>query len=90
MTLYHGTTRHYADDIIENGISLTLRHKRTDFGRGFYTTPSLESAKKWAERKSILETPAVVYFNFDEENAKSIMRIFAETNIEWAQFIVNN
>ena len=90
MQLYHGTTLCNAENIINNGIDLLNSHIRTDFGRGFYTTPDRENAKKWAIKKSILEKPALVYITFDEKAARSIIKSFPVADIKWAQFIVNN
>lgn len=48
MILYHGTRKSSAINIINNGIDLHRGKKRADFGKGFYLTPDLRTAKDWA------------------------------------------
>ena len=90
MTLYHGTSKHSSDDILSNGIDLTRGHRFTDFGRGFYTTPSREAAERWAARKSYLDDPVIICFYFDDKDNKDIIHRFEKSDLDWAQFIVNN
>ena len=47
MRLYHGST------VVVKRPNIQRGRKATDFGKGFYTTTSLEQAMKWA----VLEEP---------------------------------
>ena len=92
MILYHGTRKSSAINIINNGIDLHRGKKRADFGKGFYLTPDLRTAKDWAIHKSYHESPCIVSIDFDELTAirNGWIKIFNDRNLEWAQFIVNN
>ena len=48
---FHGTTHEGAESIRKSGISLMYSHTKTDFGAGFYLSPSFFDAKDWACRK---------------------------------------
>lgn len=99
MILYHGTDESSAKSIIE-GILLEKSRDLTDFGKGFYTTPDINTAKIWASRKAFGENrnPAIVEFYFNEKECKNIIKSFIPLNkmspyklkIDWAQFIINN
>ncbi|WP_415020868.1 DUF3990 domain-containing protein [Aestuariivirga sp.] len=53
------------------GVDLSRCRPRTDFGRGFYLTTSLEQAEKWANIKSLrsrsADQPLILEFNIDLE-----------------------
>ena len=64
--LYHGTNEVFEVPDVEAG------REGMDFGKGFYLTPSVESARKMAVRvvKRKGGTETVIAFEFDEERAR--------------------
>ena len=90
MILYHGTDIGSAEKILSN-IRLDVGSMKVDFGPGFYTTPSVDTAKQWAKRKAIVrkQNPAVVMLEFDEEAAETIIKRFSN-DLVWGQFVINN
>lgn len=96
MILYHGTVSKNAISIIENGIDLSVCQIHTDFAQGFYLTPDRYQAIRWAERKTAaaktwFKYPVVLSYSVDSKIFTSLhTKIFKTTNIEWAQFIINN
>lgn len=101
MKLYHGTISTGAENIIKNGIKLERGKPKVDFGQGFYTTPSFNFAMSTAINKAnktnaydseLNVKPYVLTYNFDLEKAKKNCNVltFSETDIKWAQFIINN
>ena len=85
MILYHGS---YIK--IEKP---DLNHSRDniDFGKGFYTTPILEQAKKWADRFAKRGKTAVVTryeFDADSLNQLKVLR-FDSYSEDWLDFIIN-
>jgi hypothetical protein len=48
--LYHGTTDEYLDSFRNKLLDSTYWRPGRDFGAGFYTTISLEQARKWARK----------------------------------------
>jgi len=56
MTVYHGTTLTYAQEIEAGNISVARGKLHRDFGRGFYTTTVYRRARRWANIKA-KETP---------------------------------
>ena len=91
ITLYHGTDLESAKSIYKNGINVKIGSTIADFGQGFYTTPDLEKAEKWAKRKSDYrgKRPAIVILEFDELEAESVIKTFSD-DLPWAKFVVNN
>ena len=91
MVLYHGTIEKYAKDICNNGIKVANNYKPADFGKGFYTTPDYETARKWAIRKSIslIEKPSVVRVIVDDNKMNTIVTTF-EDDLRWGRFVINN
>ena len=88
-SIYHGTVLKYANDIVKNGIDLTIGRKRLDFGQGFYTTEDKIQAKEWAKRKAFgKDTPVVVCFDaiFDNLTVKK----FLFQNNEWKNYVYGN
>jgi hypothetical protein len=49
--LYHGTLLISAEEIVRDGVNITLGRATTDFGRGFYTTTDEQAAREWSNRK---------------------------------------
>lgn len=101
MKLYHGTISTGAENIIKNGIKLERGKPKVDFGQGFYTTPSFNFAISTAINKAnktnaydseLNVKPYILIYNFDLEKAKKNCNVltFSETDIKWAQFIINN
>jgi hypothetical protein len=70
LVVPHGTDEHSAQLIVA-GIDVTKGWSNTDFGRGFYVTSTLRSAKYWANQKvRRLPAPckaAVLTFNIDRD-----------------------
>jgi len=62
VDFYHGTSLQYAQDIRDNGISLSVGDANTDFGRGFYITTDLKQAQEWATQNFSGRTPTVVHY----------------------------
>jgi len=61
---YHGTDHNSARDILRDGISLKEGKGKQDFSHndGFYLTPHLDFAKKWAMKKGGPNGGAVIVF----------------------------
>ena len=94
MELYHGTTKQSAKSICEGAIDVNYnKHRRLDFGPGFYTTPDIDRARAWAMRKANTrnDLPALVIIKFDHENAvrNKLIKSFKD-DLEWGQFVINN
>ena len=88
MFLYHGTNI----QVKEPRILESLR--ALDFGSGFYTTSSLEQAKKWARavtKRRRTGVPTVNRYSFDE-NASAGLKIlkFDAPSGDWLDFVVAN
>ena len=88
MILYHGTTK------IINNIDLRECRLRTDFGRGFYLSSKLGTAREWAKSKagfSGISTVVryVINNNLLTDGLMNCLR-FDGTSVEWLNFIKNN
>ncbi|MBU5332119.1 DUF3990 domain-containing protein [Anaerocolumna aminovalerica] len=101
MLVYHGTIKQSADNIVKNGILLSKSKEKLDFGKGFYTTPDVNFAISTAFGKNIKAKEqryeerfkgAILEFEFDENLGSDDLKklLFKSTDIEWAQFIINN
>lgn len=100
MIVYHGTDSHSAQNILENGISLSRGDKSVDNARGFYTTPS----KEFAVQRAKMVTAALKKFNEDDTLKPVILRIEINDNAfnslsvkefdgctyEWREFVLYN
>lgn len=89
VTLYHGTNIVFCRPVPTKGRTCT------DFGRGFYLTPSFETAKRIALRTVELSDqgePVVLVFEFDEVKAslEVQMKAFARIDVPWTKFIIAN
>jgi len=89
MILYHGT-------ISKIGvIDLNKCRLRTDFGRGFYLTDKLGTARDWAFGKPSIDirVPTVIRYNVNEalfsDKAVKILK-FDEPSKEWLDFVKDN
>lgn len=90
MKLYHGST------VAVRRPSLRIGRKRTDFGKGFYTTTRPEQAEHWAkhvqERKGAA-TGVVSVYEFDESVLAMDginVREFRGVDKAWLDFVVGN
>ena len=67
-----------------------------DFGRGFYTTSSLEQAKRWAQIRAKQEdvpTGIVTIFEVPDtifENSELRIKTFEKADEEWLDFVLEN
>ena len=87
MSYFHGT------NLSIQTIDLQKCRLRTDFGKGFYLTDTLETAQNWAIRRMELSggTPTIIRYNVDNELFKSYGKRFSSTpSNEWLQFICLN
>ena len=85
MILYHGSTLAVLKpDIIHS-------RERVDFGKGFYTTPISEQARKWCMRFVRLGQPGVISsYRLDETALKACKVLkFDEYSENWLDFIIS-
>jgi hypothetical protein len=84
ITLYHGSS------IAVQKPDIVFSRPNTDFGKGFYTTPFKEQAKKWAERFIRHNGTGVVSVYGLEASALEDLRIleFETYSEEWLEAIV--
>jgi Protein of unknown function (DUF3990) len=69
ITLYHGTRRDFATDIVDNGVRFDAfpgKRIHLDFGPGFYTTENIEQAAAWADMRH-RQQAAIVTLVMDRE-----------------------
>jgi len=91
MKLYHGT---FSLDIAQPDLS-KCRNK-TDFGKGFYTTTSVEQARKWAvlrKNRFHTENAYIIKYEIDDNILSSReykIRFFDGATKEWLEFVYNN
>ena len=89
MRLYHGSI------VIVRRPSVVKGRNSVDFGPGFYTTTSLEQAKKWAELKKRRENAehgivSVYEVPDDIVDSRFKVRHFYGADRDWLDFIVEN
>lgn len=91
MILYHGSNVEVASP------KIIVSNRTLDFGAGFYTTSSLEQARRWAylqaKRRQAGE-PIVTFYEFDDKclsknSGIKILR-FESANREWLNFVAEN
>lgn len=89
MKLYHGST-------IAVTIPKILENQRLlDFGKGFYTTSSIEQAERWAIIK-MKRTPNPVAIVSEYEINDDIFKlndkilVFEDADIQWLDFVLKN
>jgi hypothetical protein len=92
--LYHGTTDEYMDSFRNKLLNNTYWRPGRDFGAGFYTTISLEQARKWArkaEAASVLRANACVLVVelISIPNAVEPL-VFLSESLSWAKFIFDH
>jgi hypothetical protein len=85
MTLYHGSW------LTVEKPDLSFSRTNVDFGRGFYTTPYKEQAKKWAERfKRTKGVGMVSAYELDDAALPSLRVLeFKAYNAKWLGFIAD-
>ncbi len=85
MILYHGSS----SEVIYPDVMHS--RARVDFGRGFYTTPIYDQARKWSERYLRVGDPAIISrYSFDEKGfVQSRVLRFDSYSEEWLDFIAN-
>jgi len=89
MLLYHGSNQEISS------IDLNLCKPYKDFDRGFYLTTIEHQAELMAKRTARIfgGSPFVTIYTFDETfltDAALSIKTFAELDIEWALFVLNN
>jgi hypothetical protein len=92
--LYHGTTDEYLDGFRNKLLDSTYWRPGRDFGAGFYTTISLEQARKWARRaeaSSLLRANAcVLVVELISIPAAVEPLIFLSESLSWAKYIFDH
>ena len=100
MIVYHGTDSFSAQNIVENGIDLTIGEESVDNAKGFYTTP----CKEFATRRAKMVTASAKKFRGDEELSASVLQIeidesrfselrtkkFVGCTYDWKEFVFYN
>ncbi|WP_373232691.1 DUF3990 domain-containing protein [Cohnella sp.] len=91
-SLYHGTLDIYLDSFRTRLLNAEHWKPNRDFGRGLYTTISIEQAKAWArsmQEKLNEGTPCVLEINISPESLQTLpnYRIFTGISHEWAKYI---
>ena len=85
--MYHGS------NIVIGEISLKKSRLRTDFGRGFYLTDSIETAQNWAARRVSATGGVATIIRYEISNDVFMLpgKQFESTpSLEWLEFIVMN
>ena len=86
MVLYHGSL-----DVIKQPKILDS-NRPLDFGKVFYTTTSLQQARRWVMLRMEQQNSSVGYINiFDYNPIKTLkIRRFRAANEPWVDFVHNN
>ena len=89
MRLYHGST------VVVKRPNVQRGRKATDFGKGFYTTTSLEQAMKWAvlkKNREQAERAIVSVYEVPDDILDRSFEVlcFSGATKEWLDFVVNN
>jgi len=91
MKIYHGST-----EIVQHPTILDSQ-RLLDFGKGFYTTTSIEQAEKWALiKRDRIGTEAksfVTVYELEDHflhDGKFKVKVFKTANEEWLDFIILN
>lgn len=86
--LYHGTNVRFEMPDVDAG------REGMDFGKGFYLTPSLDTARKQADRVVAYAggSPVVLAFEFDEDAARrdDAVRDYPLLDRTWVHFVMAN
>lgn len=86
MILYHGSL-----EIVEHPHILEA-NRPLDFGIGFYTTTSLQQARRWVKLRMEQQNASIGYINIYEYSAKKGLhtRLFRSANKAWVDFVHAN
>lgn len=86
MTLYHGSL-----EIVEHP-QILQANRPLDFGTGFYTTTSLQQARRWVKLRMEQNNAKVGYINIYEYTPKKSLhtRRFRSANEAWVDFVHAN
>ena len=85
MKLYHGS------NVLVQSPDVGHSREKIDFGRGFYVTPILSQAVKWADRfRDGGDSAFVSVYDFDETVLPGLKFLdFPEHDGDWLDFIVS-
>jgi hypothetical protein len=86
MLIFHGS------DILVSEPKILSSNRLLDFGEGFYTTSSLEQAKRWAKRvreRRNSRAEIITVYELDMAKAASELKIirFDSPSPEWLRFV---
>jgi hypothetical protein len=86
MTLYHGSL-----EIVEKP-QILQANRPLDFGTGFYTTTSLQQARRWVKLRMEQSQASVGFINIYEYTPKRDLRtrLFRSANEAWVDFVHAN
>lgn len=86
MTLYHGSL-----EIVEHPL-IREANRPLDFGTGFYTTTSLQQARRWVKLRMEQSQASVGFINIYEYSPKRDLRtrLFRSANEAWVDFVHAN
>ena len=86
MTLYHGSL-----EIVEKP-QILQANRPLDFGTGFYTTTSLQQARRWVKLRMEQSQASVGFINIYEYTPNSDLRtrLFRSANEAWVDFVHAN
>ena len=86
MTLYHGSL-----EIVEKP-QILQANRPLDFGTGFYTTTSLQQARRWVKLRMEQGQASVGFINIYEYSPKRDLRtrLFRSANEAWVDFVHAN
>ena len=86
MTLYHGSL-----EIVEK-LQILQANRPLDFGTGFYTTTSLQQARRWVKLRMEQSQASVGFINIYEYTPKRDLRtrLFRSANEAWVDFVHAN
>jgi len=86
MTLYHGSL-----EIVEKP-QILQANRPLDFGTGFYTTTSLQQARRWVKLRMEQSQASVGFINIYEYTPKRdlLTRLFRSANEAWVDFVHAN
>ena len=86
MTLYHGSL-----EIVEKP-QILQANRPLDFGTGFYTTTSLQQARRWVKLRMEQSQASVGFINIYEYSPKRDLRtrLFRSANEAWVGFVHAN
>lgn len=86
MTLFHGSL-----EIVENP-QILQANRPLDFGTGFYTTTSLQQARRWVKLRMEQSQVSIGFINIYEYTPKRDLRtrLFRSANEAWVDFVHAN